>query len=133
MSNLRIRRKPIRTRRRATRQSRQMAIQNRSVHKCVAGGSPPATLLHLGMVEFGAQVRLMGDVAGHSSLKHAFADDAASGLISVTYERTDMDWRLTVSDNGMGKPRGQRVRMYRGWAQALSTPLPSSFALKSTS
>ena len=44
-----------------------------------------------------------------NSLKHAFADDADGGLISVTYEREETDWRLTVSDNGMGSPGGQVI------------------------
>jgi two-component sensor histidine kinase len=49
-----------------------------------------------------------------NSLKHAFADDADGGLISVTYERAETSWRLTVSDNGMGSPGGQVVEEIPG-------------------
>lgn len=38
-----------------------------------------------------------------NAIKHAFPDDRAEGLILVTYERDDADWKLVVSDNGVGK------------------------------
>jgi two-component sensor histidine kinase len=39
-------------------------------------------------------------------LKHAFSDDKADGQIIVAYEAGDASWKLTVSDNGIGKPGG---------------------------
>jgi two-component sensor histidine kinase len=41
-----------------------------------------------------------------NALKHAFADNAATGLIAVAYEVAETNWRLVVSDNGIGKPEG---------------------------
>jgi chemotaxis protein methyltransferase CheR len=39
-----------------------------------------------------------------NALKHAFPTDRAAGLIVVSYELDGADWRLSVSDNGVGRP-----------------------------
>jgi chemotaxis protein methyltransferase CheR len=36
-------------------------------------------------------------------LKHAFTEDTAKGLITVAYEVSGTDWKLSVSDDGGGK------------------------------
>jgi two-component sensor histidine kinase len=41
-----------------------------------------------------------------NSLKHAFNADAKEGLITVLYEVSGTDWKLSVADNGIGKPEG---------------------------
>ena len=41
-----------------------------------------------------------------NALKHAFADEKAEGQITVGYEIAGTDWKLSVSDNGVGKPDG---------------------------
>jgi chemotaxis protein methyltransferase CheR len=41
-----------------------------------------------------------------SSLKHAFNTDTKNGLINVSYEVSGTDWKLSVADNGVGKPDG---------------------------
>jgi chemotaxis protein methyltransferase CheR len=41
-----------------------------------------------------------------NSLKHAFSDEIADGLITVGYECVEKDWKLSVTDNGIGKPDG---------------------------
>ena len=41
-----------------------------------------------------------------NALKHAFAADTAIGRILVTYRAEGQGWKLTVSDNGVGKPNG---------------------------
>ena len=38
-----------------------------------------------------------------NAIKHAFPGNRTDGLILVTYERDDADWKLVVSDNGVGK------------------------------
>lgn len=38
-----------------------------------------------------------------NALKHAFPDNKAGCAITVNYEVNGSDWRLTVSDNGVGK------------------------------
>ncbi|HTB01837.1 MAG TPA: histidine kinase dimerization/phosphoacceptor domain -containing protein [Bradyrhizobium sp.] len=41
-----------------------------------------------------------------NSLKHAFTDDRRGGQIIVAYEVSGTDWKLSVADNGVGKPDG---------------------------
>ena len=38
-----------------------------------------------------------------NAIKHAFPDERPGGMILVTYERNEADWKLVVSDNGVGK------------------------------
>jgi len=47
-------------------------------------------------------------------LKHAFSDDVHDGRITVSYECVDKDWKLSVTDNGMGKPEGIFVQPKSG-------------------
>lgn len=39
-----------------------------------------------------------------NALKHAFPDIAAKGEVTVTYQVDGTNWRLTVADDGIGKP-----------------------------
>jgi chemotaxis protein methyltransferase CheR len=39
-----------------------------------------------------------------NALKHAFPDEKVAGEINVTYEIAGSSWKLSVSDNGVGKP-----------------------------
>lgn len=41
-----------------------------------------------------------------NSLKHAFTDSQRAGQISVAYDVAGTDWKLTVADDGVGKPEG---------------------------
>jgi chemotaxis protein methyltransferase CheR len=45
-----------------------------------------------------------------NALKHAFADEKIKGVITVGYETAGTDWKLSVSDNGIGKPDGTFVQ-----------------------
>jgi chemotaxis protein methyltransferase CheR len=38
-----------------------------------------------------------------NAIKYAFPADRSGALILVTYETAGPDWKLTVSDNGVGK------------------------------
>ena len=62
-----------------------------------------------------------------NALKHAFPDDNAKGQITVTYDRTGMDWKLSISDNGVGKSDGvlayEKSGLGTGIIKALSTQL----------
>jgi chemotaxis protein methyltransferase CheR len=40
-----------------------------------------------------------------NALKHAFPDEKAEGRITVAYDRHGTNWRLSVSDNGIGRPK----------------------------
>jgi two-component sensor histidine kinase len=41
-----------------------------------------------------------------NALKHAFPDDKAKGQITVAYDMIGTNWKLSVSDTGIGKPDG---------------------------
>ena len=39
-----------------------------------------------------------------NALKHAFPGEKPDAAILVSYKVADTDWKLTISDNGIGKP-----------------------------
>jgi two-component sensor histidine kinase len=41
-----------------------------------------------------------------NSLKHAFNEDTKDGQITVAYDVSGTDWKLSVADNGIGRPDG---------------------------
>jgi two-component sensor histidine kinase len=41
-----------------------------------------------------------------NSLKHAFNENTKDGQITVAYDVSGTDWKLSVTDNGVGKPDG---------------------------
>ena len=41
-----------------------------------------------------------------NALKHAFPRDRSDGTVIVAYDVAASNWRLTVSDNGIGRPEG---------------------------
>ena len=41
-----------------------------------------------------------------NSLKHAFNENTKDGKITVAYDVSGTDWKLSVADNGIGKPDG---------------------------
>ncbi len=41
-----------------------------------------------------------------NALKHAFPDDKSDGRITVGYDAAGTNWKLSVTDNGIGKPDG---------------------------
>ena len=41
-----------------------------------------------------------------NALKHAFPDDNVEGQVTVAYDIVGTNWKLSVSDNGIGKPDG---------------------------
>jgi chemotaxis protein methyltransferase CheR len=41
-----------------------------------------------------------------NALKHAFPDDKAKGQITVSYDMIGTNWKLSIADNGIGKPAG---------------------------
>ncbi len=59
-----------------------------------------------------------------NSLKHAFPDDTARGDIVVAYETAGTDWKLSVCDNGIGRPEGvfaqRKTGLGTGIVKALS-------------
>jgi chemotaxis protein methyltransferase CheR len=45
-----------------------------------------------------------------NALKHAFPDEKKSSTVTVRYESNGTDWKLSVSDNGIGRPEGDGTR-----------------------
>ena len=41
-----------------------------------------------------------------NALKHAFPTEKMNGLINITYDVDGTNWKLSVADNGIGKPDG---------------------------
>jgi two-component sensor histidine kinase len=41
-----------------------------------------------------------------NALKHAYPNETSKGLITVGYEIAGTNWKLSVSDDGIGKPEG---------------------------
>jgi two-component sensor histidine kinase len=41
-----------------------------------------------------------------NALKHAFPGDRSGGTVTVAYDLAEPNWKLTVSDNGIGRPEG---------------------------
>jgi two-component sensor histidine kinase len=41
-----------------------------------------------------------------NALKHAFSNDKSDGRITVGYDAAGMNWKLSVADNGIGRPDG---------------------------
>jgi two-component sensor histidine kinase len=41
-----------------------------------------------------------------NSVKHAFDEDTNDGQITVAFDVSGTDWKLSVTDNGIGKPNG---------------------------
>lgn len=49
-----------------------------------------------------------------NALKHAFPDNRPNGAVTVAYDLDDPNWRLTVSDNGIGRPAGKPNHQWSG-------------------
>jgi two-component sensor histidine kinase len=67
-----------------------------------------------------------------NALKHAFPDDKAEGQITVAYDTAGTNWKLSVSDNGIGKPAGGFARRGKsglgtGIVKALAHQLDAQF------
>ena len=62
-----------------------------------------------------------------NALKHAFPDEKVVGEIGVRYDRAGTNWKLTVSDNGIGRQDGvfaqQKVELGTGIIKVLSHQL----------
>ncbi len=62
-----------------------------------------------------------------NAIKYAFPINTAGALVLVTYEIEGSDWKLTVSDNGVGKAHRRRSQDWRAVWERLSSMLsPSS-------
>lgn len=72
-----------------------------------------------------------------NALKHAFPEvEGTTGQIVVGYEVADLDWRLTVADDGVGmpdvKPSTKRVGLGMTLMKALAQQLDAKVEIKSS-
>ena len=73
--------------------------------KAAEGGVSSSDAVSIGLIVTEAVI---------NALKHAFAKDEKDGRIIVTYEVTGTDWKLSIADNGMGKPSSDSPRVGLG-------------------
>jgi two-component sensor histidine kinase len=79
-----------------------------------------------GMIESGKAVSI-GLIVTElliNAIKYAFPIDKPTSLVLVTYEIEDSDWKLTVSDNGVGK----RADASSGTGSGLGTAIVNALA-----
>jgi chemotaxis protein methyltransferase CheR len=65
-----------------------------------------------------------------NSLKHAFTDDSKDGRIIVAFDVSGTDWRLSVSDNGVGKADGVFAQAKSGLGTGIVTALAKQLDAK---
>jgi two-component sensor histidine kinase len=67
-----------------------------------------------------------------NALKHAFPDEKVAGQITVAYDMAGTNWKLSISDDGIGKPDGVFAQgksgLGTGIVKALSQQLDAQFA-----
>jgi chemotaxis protein methyltransferase CheR len=70
-----------------------------------------------------------------NSLKHAFDENTKDGRITVAYDVSGTDWKLSVADNGIGKPDGvfaqPKTGLGTGIVKALAKQLDSQVVTSS--
>jgi chemotaxis protein methyltransferase CheR len=49
-----------------------------------------------------------------NALKHAFRSDNADGQITVRYDAAGTNWKVSVADNGIGRPDGMFAQAKTG-------------------
>jgi chemotaxis protein methyltransferase CheR len=82
-----------------------------SLASSMIGGTRPISLKVVG--EGGSATSRQAESLGlivtelvMNALKHAFPDDKAKGRITVAYDMIGTNWKLSICDNGIGKPTG---------------------------
>ena len=65
-----------------------------------------------------------------NALKHAFPIDTQGGRVVVSYETDGADWKLAVSDNGIGKPDAAAASAKGGLGTALVKALAQDLDAK---
>ena len=70
-----------------------------------------------------------------NALKHAFNHTTEDGQITVAYDTSGTDWKLSVADNGIGKPDGvfaqPKTGLGTGIVKALAKQLDSQVVILS--
>jgi two-component sensor histidine kinase len=82
-----------------------------SLASSMIGGTRPISLKVVGEggVATSRQAESLGLIVTElvmNALKHAFPGDKTKGQITVAYDMIGTNWKLSISDNGIGKPDG---------------------------
>jgi len=67
-----------------------------------------------------------------NALKYAFPDPAVAGVVTISFEVNAADWKLTVSDNGVGRPAYAFVPAKGGLGTSLVAALAHQLDAKVT-
>jgi chemotaxis protein methyltransferase CheR len=65
-----------------------------------------------------------------NSLKHAFSEDFKEGQITVAFDVSGTDWKLSVADNGVGRPDGMFAQAKAGLGTGIVTALAKQLDAK---
>jgi chemotaxis protein methyltransferase CheR len=65
-----------------------------------------------------------------NSLKHAFAEGTEDGRITVAFDVSGTDWKLSVTDNGAGRPNGMFAQAKSGLGTGIVTALAKQLDAK---
>jgi chemotaxis protein methyltransferase CheR len=65
-----------------------------------------------------------------NSLKHAFSDEIKEGQITATFDVSGTDWKLSVADNGTGRPDGTFAQAKTGLGTGIVTALAKQLDAK---
>ena len=65
-----------------------------------------------------------------NSLKHAFTDDTKDGRITVAFDVSGTNWKLSVTDNGAGRPDGMFAQAKTGLGTGIVTALAKQLDAK---
>jgi two-component sensor histidine kinase len=63
-----------------------------------------------------------------NALKHAFPHDRSGGTVIVGFDLAEQNWRLTVSDNGIGRPEGHLEKINPGLGTSIIEALARQLA-----
>jgi two-component sensor histidine kinase len=65
-----------------------------------------------------------------NSLKHAFHDGTKDGQITVAFDVSDANWKLSIADNGAGRPDGTFAQAKSGLGTGIVTALTKQLDAK---
>jgi two-component sensor histidine kinase len=65
-----------------------------------------------------------------NALKHAFPDETAEGQVKVAFDMAGTNWKLSVSDNGIGRPDGAIAQPKSGLGTSIVTALVQQLGAK---
>jgi chemotaxis protein methyltransferase CheR len=65
-----------------------------------------------------------------NALKHAFPDEKVEGQVKVAFDMAGTNWKLSVSDDGIGRPVGAIAQPKSGLGTSIVTALAQQLGAK---